>query len=95
MVDTHDRRFVWQTTFADTLHSFRNATLAWAQGIRIFTTNRRHSHSKKKQVAEATLKMFPKLVTFTDHGYSFTLTPAFQQAIARAEAAAADPQIRR
>ena len=87
MVDTHDRAFTWERTFADAVHSFRNAVLAWAQSIRVFTTLRRHTN-RKKRVAEDTLKQFGTLVTFSDQGYTFALTPAFKQAIARAEAAA-------
>jgi hypothetical protein len=51
------------------------------------TTLRRHTN-RKKRVAEDTLKQFGTLVTFSDQGYTFALTPAFKQAIARAEAAA-------
>ena len=68
------------------MHSFRSAVLAWAQSIRVFTTLRRHTN-RKKRVAEDTLKKFTTLVTFSDEGYTFALTPAFKQAIARAEAA--------
>ena len=88
MVDTHDRAFTWELTFADALHSFRRAVLAWAQTIRVFTTIRRHT-SQKKQVPAETLRKFEKLVIFSDMGYTFTLTPAFTHAIAQAEAAAA------
>ena len=35
MVDTHDKKFTWQITFADAMHSFRSAVFAWAQTIRI------------------------------------------------------------
>ena len=59
MVDTHNKPFVWQHAFADTIRSYRSAVLAWAQSIRVFTTNRRHSHNKKKQVPKTTLEMFP------------------------------------
>ena len=88
MVDTHDRAFTWELTFADAMHSFRSAVFAWAQSIRVFTTVRRHT-SQKKKVPSATLTQFDKLVTFSDHGYTFALTPAFQHAITRADAAAA------
>ena len=87
MVDTHDRYFMWERTFADAVHSFRNAVLAWAQSIRIFTTHRRYT-SQKKQVSQNTLTQFSKLVTFSDEGYTFKLTPAFQHAITQADAAA-------
>ena len=87
MVDTHDRYFLWERTFADSMHSFRNAVLAWAQSIRIFTANRRYT-KQKKQVSQDTLTQFNKLVTFSDEGLTFTLTPAFQHAITQAEAAA-------
>jgi hypothetical protein len=70
------------------MHSFRSAVFAWAQSIRVFTTVRRHT-SQKKKVPSATLTQFDKLVTFSDHGYTFALTPAFQNAISRADAAAA------
>ena len=73
----------------DTMHSFRRAVLAWAQAIRVFTTTRQHTN-QKKQVAGQTLRSFDKLVTFADHGYTYTLTAAFQRAIARAEAEAAE-----
>ena len=86
MVDTHDRAFMWERTFANTMHNFRSAVLAWAQSIRVFTTLRQHTN-RKKRVAEDTLKKFTTLVTFSDEGYTFALTPAFKQAIARAEAA--------
>ena len=59
------------------------------QAIRVFTTTRRHTN-QKKQVAQTTLGSFDKLVTFADHGYTYALTAAFQQAITRAEAAAAE-----
>ena len=88
MVDTHDRAFTWELTFADAMHSFRSAVFAWAQSIRVFTTIRRHTN-QKKQVPSATLQQFYKLVTFTDHGYTFALTPTFRHAIAAAERAAA------
>jgi len=88
MVDTHDRTFIWQHTFMDAMHGFRNAVLAWAQGIYIFTTTRCRTN-RKKQVARHTLESFATLVTFADHGYAFTLTPEFQRAIKQAEADAA------
>ena len=88
MVDTHDRYFMWERTFADSMHSFRSAVLAWAQSIRIFTTNRRYTN-QKKQVSQDTLTQFSKLVTFSDEGCTFTLTPAFQHAIKQADATAA------
>ena len=88
MVDTHDRKLIWERTFADTMHSYRSAVLAWAHSIRTFTATRKHTNQKKR-VPEETLKEFSKLVTFSDHGLTFTLTPAFTNAIARAEIAAA------
>ena len=88
MVDTHDKKFTWQLTFADAMHSFRSAVFAWAQTIRVFTAVRRYSGSKKKQVPRDTLRRFEKLVTFSDTGTTFTLTPQFQQAITHANAAA-------
>lgn len=63
-------------------------TLEPGPPIRIFTTLRRYT-SRKKRVAEDTLKKFKTLVTFSDEGYTFALTPAFRQAIARAEAVVA------
>ena len=89
MVDTHDKTFTWQLTFADTVHSFRNAVYTWAETIRIFTAVRRYSNKKKKKVPLDTLTRFNKLVTFSDAGLYFRLTPQFQQAIARADADAA------
>ena len=88
MVDTHDRAFMWERTFADAMHSFRNAVLAWAQSIRVFTAIRRYTNQKKK-VPTATLEQFKKLVTFEGHGTTFALTPEFKRAIAQAAAAAA------
>ena len=89
MVDTHDKKFTWQLTFADAMHSFRSAVFTWAQTIRIFTAARRFSGKKKKQVPLDTLQRFDKLVTFSGGGLTFTLTPQFLQAIANANAAAA------
>ena len=89
MVDTHDKRFTWQRTFADAMHSFRSAVFAWAQTIRIFTVLRRYSNKKKKNVPLDTLNSFNTLVTFSDAGLSFKLTPQFQQAITRAHTDAA------
>ena len=89
MVDTHDKKFTWQLTFADAMHSFRSAVFTWAQTIRIFTAARRYSGKKKKQVPLETLQRFDKLVTFSKGGLSFGLTPQFQQAITSANAAAA------
>ena len=88
MVDTHDHHFEWERTFADAMHSFRDAVLAWAQSIRIFTTHRRYTN-RKKRVSQNTLTQFSKLVTFSDEGYTFTLTPAFQHAITQADTTAA------
>ena len=88
MVDTHDRYFMWERTFAEAMYSFRSAVLAWAQSIRVFTANRRYTN-QKRQVSQDTLTQFNKLVTFSDEGCTFTLTPAFQHAITQAEAAAA------
>ena len=95
MVDTHDKKFTWQRTFADAMHSFRSAVLAWAQTIRIFTAVRRYSNKKKKNVPLDTLNRFNTLVTFSDAGLYFKLTPQFQQAITRADADAAAQTRRR
>ena len=88
MVDTHDRKFIWERTFADTMHSYRNAVLAWAQSIRVFTTTRKHT-AQKKRVPKDTLEALSKLVNFDDHGLTYALTPAFKAAIAHAETRAA------
>ena len=95
MVDTHDKTFTWQLTFADTVHSFRNAVYRWAETIRIFTAVRRYSNKKKKNVPLDTLNRFNTLVTFSDAGLYFKLTPQFQQAITRADADAAAQTRRR
>ena len=89
MVDTHDKKFTWQITFADAMHSFRSAVFAWAQTIRTFTATRKYSGKKKKQVPRDTLERFDKLVTFSGGGLTFGLTPQFKQAITHADAAAA------
>ena len=89
MVDTHDKKFTWQITFADAMHSFRSAVFAWAQTIRVFTATRKYSGKKKKQVPRDTLERFNKLVTFSGGGLTFGLTPQFKQAITQADAAAA------
>ena len=94
MVDTHNRAFTWERTFMDTMHSYRRAVLAWAQSIRVFTTIRRHTNQKKR-VSEDTLKKFNKLVTFSDYGTTFALTPEFQHEITKAEKAAEDKTSRR
>ena len=57
MVDTHDRAFVWERTFEDAMRSYRNAVLAWAQSIRVFTAIRRYTN-QKKQVDSRTFKMY-------------------------------------
>jgi hypothetical protein len=88
MVDTHDKSFIWQHTFADAMHSYRSAVFAWAQSVRVFTTLRMYT-PQKKQVSRDTLERFSKLVSFSGRGLTFTLTPAFKSAIAQAEAAAA------
>ena len=89
MVDTHDKKFTWQITFADAMHSFRGAVFTWAQTIRVFTATRKYSGKKKKQVPRDTLERFDKLVTFSGGGLTFGLTPQFKQAITHADAAAA------
>ena len=88
MVDTHDRAFTWERTFMDAMHSYRRAVLAWAQSIRVFTTVRRYTNQKKR-VSEDTLRKFDKLVTFSDYGTTFMLTPGFKHEIVKAEKAAA------
>jgi hypothetical protein len=75
MVDTHDKKFTWQRTFADAMRSFRSAVFTWAQTIRIFTAVRRYSNKKKRNVPLDTLNRFNTLVTFSDAGLSFKLRP--------------------
>ena len=77
------------------MHSFRSAVFAWAQTVSIFTAVRRYSNKKKKNVPLDTLNRFNTLVTFSDAGLSFKLTPQFQQAITRADADAAAQTRRR
>jgi hypothetical protein len=78
----------WERTFMDAMHSYRRAVLAWAQSIRVFTTVRQYTNQKKR-VPTDTLEKFNKLVTFSDHGTAFTLTPGFKREIVKAEQAAA------
>ena len=90
MVDTHGKSFIWQRSFNRAMISFRNAVLAWAESIKIFTTRRMYT-KLKQQVPQETLKQFPKLVTFEDRGFTYNLTSDFKKAIDDAEAAAKTP----
>ena len=67
--------------------SFRNAVLAWAESIKIFTTWCRYT-TQKQQVSQNTLTAFPALVEFTDIGFTYNLTNNFKKAIDDAEDAA-------
>ena len=87
MVDTHGRNFVWERTFNRAMINFRNAVLAWAESIKIFTTWRRYT-TQKQQVSQDTLTAFPTLVEFTDIGFTYNLTNNFKKAIDDAEEAA-------
>jgi len=82
-VDTLDKPLITQIAFLNTLISFRNAVIRWAEGIR------RHHHlrkftGKKKHVAENTLETFKQLVIITT-AYTYTLHPAFIAAITTQE----------
>ena len=87
MVDTHNKVFVWEQTFNKTMINFRNAVLAWAESIKIFTTRRMYT-KLKQQVPKETLTQFPKLITFADRGFAYSLTDNFKKAIDDAEEAA-------
>ena len=87
MVDTHNKSFIWQRTFNRAIISFRDAVLAWAESIRIFTSWRRYT-TQKQQVSRDTLTAFPALVEFTDIGFTYSLTKDFKKAIDDAEEAA-------
>ena len=84
LVDTHDAKFTWQTTFCHTMRNFRNAVLAYGESIKSFLANRAYTEQKKR-VPEDALTRFKTLITFTGQGTSFALTAAFQAAIDAAE----------
>ena len=84
LVDTHDAKFTWQTTFYHTMRNFRNAVLAYGESIKSFLANRAYT-KQKKRVPEDALTRFKTLITFTGQGTSFALTAAFQAAIDAAE----------
>ena len=80
MVDTRDKKFVWQRTINRTMKGFRNAVLAYGESIKSFLANRTHT-AQKKDVPDEALTCFGELITFTSKGRQYNLTPAFQDAI--------------
>jgi hypothetical protein len=80
MVDTHDEKFVWQSTLNRAMKGFRNAVLAYGESIKSFLANRTHT-TQKKRVPDEALTHFNKLITFTNEGRQYSLTSAFQDAI--------------
>ena len=88
LVDTDNRKFIAAETFRRAMYSFRNAVLRYGESIRRFKIKRRFTHSKKKKlVPKAALTRFEKLINFDESSYRHALTPEFQAAIKRAEAA--------
>ena len=87
MVDTHAKAWKWEATFNRAMKGYRDAVHAWAQEIKVFSTNRMYT-AQKKQVARDTLQRFETLIHFQDSGFTFRLTSAFLQAIKNAEDAA-------
>ena len=67
MVDTHDKKFVWQSTLNRAMKGFRNAVLAYGESIKSFLANRTHT-KQKKRVPDEALTCFDKLITFTREG---------------------------
>ena len=62
------------------MKGFRNAVLAYGESIKSFLANRTHT-TQKKRVPDEALTQFNKLITFTNEGRQYNLTPAFQDAI--------------
>ena len=81
MVDTHAKAWKWEVTFNRAMKGYRDAVYAWAQEIKVFSTNRMYTAQKKKLVPRDTLQQFHTLVQFQDSGLTFRLTPAFLRAI--------------
>ena len=79
--------FRWQTTYHWTLLKFRDAAMRWACGIKLQFARRRFSHLTE-HVPQATLSLYPALITFRNEGRSFSVASALTQEINRAEAAA-------
>ena len=80
MVDTHDKKFVWQSTLNRAIQGFRSAVLAYGESIKSFLANRTHT-KQKKRVPDEALTCFGELITFTREGRQYELTPTFQNAI--------------
>ena len=77
--------FRWQTTYHWTLLKFRDAAVRWACGVKLQFARRRFSHLTE-HVPQATLSLYPTLITFGSEGRSFSVASALTQEIDRAEA---------
>ena len=83
-VGADKRIFDWRATYYFALCSFRDAVLRWAMSIRAHNTKRRNTNLVDV-VSEDTLTKHATLVTIKKGCDSFTLTQAFQKAIATAK----------
>ena len=83
-VGADKRTFDWRATYYFALCSFRDAVTRWAMSIRAHNTKRRNTNLVD-MVSENTLTKHATLVTIKKGCDSFTLTHAFQKAIATAK----------
>ena len=85
-----DKKFHCEHVFAKTMHSFRNAVLAYCKGLEIQQLSLRYSGKPQPPLSSSpTVKQLAplaKIEPLTGHG---KITPAFQAAIDKADALSA------
>ena len=88
-VDLLKKLFTPALVFQQTLLNFRSAVLRYGYTLRLHYIRKRFSTRKKKMPPEEARERFKSLITIEARHYSFSLTPAFQNALDADERAVA------